>query len=280
VRSFFYLTRFLTATPTPGTPGAPAPAPAPPAVSPARTEQRASDLTTRMIAEYGSTDAALRAMSLRALAAEDEREAARRERDAGKLPDGAKVITKEEVAALAKLQVYGTPDEIEKKLKRGAELETEMATTKVKASAREAATAAGLDPEAFEQYALDKKLPIEMRDTVVTTNGKRATVKLPYVRKPEDDKAPWTLATEYVATLPAFEQRALKATPGSTSASAAPAATSPAATTAYPPQARTPPTAGDGDAVDAFIKQRDARNAARHNPLFPVQPTPAPVQQQ
>jgi hypothetical protein len=263
----------------PGTAGAPAapPAtatataitqPAPPAVPPAA---RANDLVTRMVAEHGSIDNAVRVLALRAITAEDTAATLSGQVAALKLPEGARVLTKAEADAWTPVLTL-KPEEVVAGLKERDTLKAKDEQRTLGEQARMAAPLAALDPEAFEAYVRDKKLPIEMRDTQVNERGKTITKKMPFTRTPNDDKAAWQPLDQYVGTLPAFEQRALKAT---TAAGTAPATPAPASATATWPASRaSAPPAPAGAPVDEFITRRDADNAKRRNPLFPAAPVP------
>jgi hypothetical protein len=221
--------------------------PAPPAVPPASPERRADDFTTRMIAEHGTVENALRAVSMRYFAASDAQATAERAAAElrAKLPDGSLVLPKAEAESFAKLQALGTPAEIEAKVKKAGELEAAVATTTAKEQARAAALAGQVDPDAFVDYALRTKLPIELRDMAVVENGKTVTRKVPYVRNPADDKAAFVPLTDYMGTLPAHEQRALKPS-------------GPALVTGveYPAQRPTSPTGTTVHPADEYLSRR------------------------
>ncbi|HEV8178555.1 MAG TPA: hypothetical protein VGP44_12830, partial [Gemmatimonadales bacterium] len=190
-----------------------APAQAPPAIAPVTPERRADDFTARMIAEHGTIEHALRATAGRMFAAQDSLATVTGERDTlrAKLPEGAVVLPKAEAETFATLKALGTPAEITAKVKRADELETTVATTSAKEQARAVATAGQLDPEAFVDYALRVKLPMELRDVQTTEHGKTVTKKMPFVRNPADEKAAFVPVSDYVGSLPAHEQRALQA---------------------------------------------------------------------
>lgn len=225
-------------------------APALPAVPPVSPERRADQYLDRLLARHGSAEAALRAMSGELFAAQDAQATAERtiaELRAKVPADGYVVLPKAEAENFAKLKALGTVDEIQTGMKERDSLKGEVGKTKAERAARDAAAAAGLDADAFVAYALRENLPVEMRDTQVTDKGKTTTKKMPFVQKPGDDKAPWVALGEYTGTLPAHDQRALKAV-----------ATAPTPTgTPYIQQA--PSTAGaTSNPLDAYIAQRNA----------------------
>jgi hypothetical protein len=227
-----------------------------------------------MIAQHGSVENALQQTAMRLFAAEDASATAERTITdlRGKLPgDGALVLPKAEAAEYAKvIALKLTPDQIVERVKKAGELEGTVAQTALEKLAREAATAAGLDPEAFAAHAAAKGLHIELKDTPVIEKGKTVTKKLPHVRPAADDKALLVALSEYTSKLPAYDQRALTAT-GAPGAPAAPAGTP------WPGgQQPSTPAASTGDRVGDYMAKLAERGKARPNPLIPRQaPQPA-----
>lgn len=242
--------------------------PALPAVPPASPERRADDFTTRMIAEHGSIENALRATATRMFAAQDSLATVTGERDtlSRRLPEGSVVLPKAEAESFAKLQALGTPAEIEAKVKKAGELEGTVAATALEKLAKDAAAAAQFDPDAFAAHAAAKGLYIELKDTPVIEAGKTVTKKVPHVRPAANAAAPLVPLTDYAGTLPAFEQRALKAT-----APVAPVGPE------YPAQRPTQDSPSTGDKVGDFLAKRNAAARSKPNPLFPARPATQPV---
>lgn len=234
--------------------------PAKPAVPP---ERKVDDFTTRMIAQHGTIESALRATAMRLFTAEDSVSGltAAVDQYKAKLPDGSIVLTKEAAAGWTKLQdLKLTPDQIIERVQKYPTLESSIAERDAEQLYRQAAPLAGLDPDAFADHAKTKKLHVELRDATVKENGKDVTKKLPHVRPAADDKAPLVLATEYVGTLAAHEQRALK--PGGPT-------TTTTTATPYPESRPTPAGGASGDAVKDFIARRNQTAESRPNPFAP-----------
>ena len=223
------------------------PAAAPPAVPPVSAERKADDFTTRMIAQHGTVENALRATAMRLFTAEDSAAGLTSQVDQykAKLPEGAIVLTKEAAAGWAKLQdLKLTPDQIIERVSKYPTLESSIAERDAEQLHRKAAPLAGLDPDAFADHAKTKKLHVELKPVTVVENGKSVTKEVPHVRPAADDKAPLVAASEYVGKLPAHEQRSLK--PG-------PAATTPVGTP-YP-ESRPTQTSESGKAdVQSLLK--------------------------
>lgn len=240
----------------------------PPAVPPVSPERKADALTLQLLAQHNTPEAAIRHLVLQSITT-DQTVADLRAQVTSlteKAPKaGDLVIPKAEATEYLKVTALGLkPDEIVAKVKRAGELEATVAKGETDKTARAVAVAGGYDPDAFADYALRTGLPMELRDSQVREGGKTVTKKVPYVRKPGDDKAPFVPASEYVASLPAHEQRALAATQ--------------AAPTGVPHPAQTvEPLAPDpsGSSLDQFRRQVAADRAARPNPLVPRAPAPA-----
>lgn len=80
-----------------------------------------------------------------------QREELRQARESAvQVPDGGRVIGKEDAERLDALTALGTPDEVQAKLKAADESAGELATLKRRAAVRAAAEAAGYRPEVLE----------------------------------------------------------------------------------------------------------------------------------
>lgn len=192
-------------------PAAPA-APAQPAVPPAR---QLDDLTTRLIAQHGSVENALRQLVTQSITTDTTIADLRREVAdfKAKLPDGSIVLPKTEAENYAKVVALKlTPDEIVTGLKERDALKGETSKHALEKLARESAATAGLDPDAFAAHAQTQGLHIELKDVTVVEKGKSVVKKVPHVRPAADDKAALVPLSDYTTTLPAYDQRALKAT--------------------------------------------------------------------
>lgn len=240
----------------------------PPATPPVRTD----DLITRLIAQHGSAENAMRHLVTASVATEQELTTLRAQVHdyRTRLPEGSVILPKAEAENMAKLKALGTVDEIVAGMKERDTLKGTVTTATLTEQYRAAAAAAQVDADALADYGLRVKLPIEMRDATVKVGSKTTTTKVPFTRNPADEKAAWVPVADYIGTLPAFEQRALRLTATS------PATGASATSQPYPQQGPTPTgKAATGDAVADFIAERDRRNANVRSPLFPSSPTPA-----
>lgn len=233
-------------------PDAPA-APAPPAVPPVTPERRADDFTTRMIAQHGTLDNAMRATATRMFEAEDRVAAVSAERDAfkAKVPgEGDLVIPKAEAKEFKKVVDLGmTPDDIVAAVKERDALKGKDSARTLADQGREAGTAHGFDPEATAAMVQAKGLHVEAKDVQTVEKGKTVTKKIYHVRPSADANAPLVPLTDFAAKLPAFEQRALKPT------AAAPTPTG----TEWPVHRPAAPEATDGKSiVDSYISKANA----------------------
>lgn len=269
-----FATRFLF--PPHLSPDAPATAAAPalPAVPPATPERRRQSLVDRLLSRHGDSEAALASLSTTNIAQEDTIDTLRRENDEfrRKLPDGAVVITAAEAKSLEKLRALGTVDEVVKGHEELLALRTEKTDRETKDAAKGMAKAAGLDEEAFAAHFSDKKLKGEVRNVETMEQGKKVTKGILHIQAGE--KEPWKSVTDYMATLPAHEQRAL--TPvAPQSSGAAPASTG------VPFPVGGQHEVATGDPVGAYMTRRNAASAAKPNPILgprpqqPQQPAPA-----
>lgn len=203
----------------------------------------------RYIARYGSAEAAVSVLLQELDAAE---RTATGHADAldklqKQLPGADKVVLpKAEADELAKYRALNlAPEKITEALTERDTLKGTVSTISAKQQARAAAVAGGVDPDAFEDYALRTKLPIELRDMAVVEHGKTVTKKATFVRNPADDKAAFVPLSDYVGTLPAHEQRALK-----------PSAQSTPTGIEYPAQRPTSPTGSPMHPADDYLSRR------------------------
>lgn len=233
-------------------PDAPA-APAPPAIPPVTTEQKVNALTAQLLATHGTVENALRSLVLQSATTEQTIATLTAERDdlRAKLPKaGDVVIPKAEAVEYAKVAALNLkPDELVAKVKQADELQRKDSTRTLTDQARDAASAAGLDPEAFAALAQAKGLHIEMKDLQVLEKGKTVTKKVPHVRPAADDKAALVPVADYTKTLPAFEQRALQATV---------APTTPVGSPWIPGQVPTPGSPVNSNATENYLNKRFA----------------------
>jgi hypothetical protein len=217
-----------------------------------RPKSRVSSADT-FIARYGTAEAAVAVLLQDLDAAQRTAEAhARALEENKKLVPGADkvVLAKADADELAKYRALNlVPEKITEALTERDTLKGTVAQSALERLAREAATASGLDPEAFAAHAAAKGLHIELRDTPVVEHGKTVTKKLPHVRPAADDKAQLVALSEYTSKLPAYDQRALQAVAGT------PAPTG----TAWPSgQQPTPITGSPSGAVNTYLDKRFA----------------------
>lgn len=233
------------------------PVPAPPAIPPTPPVDA---LTTRLIAQHGTVEHALRALVTASITTEQQIATVTRERDdlRAKLPEGAVVLTKEAAANWQKLQdLKLTPDQIADAVKKLPEVEGRLTRHDREKEYRAVATAAGVDPDAFVEHAFRVNLATELRDITVTENGKQLVKKVPFVKVATDEKAQPAPFTGYMANLQPFEQRALKATTAA-----------PVGVPAHS-QHSTATVSSTGDKTADFIAERNQRAAGRPNPFAP-----------
>ncbi len=245
---------------------------APPAVPPPNPERRADDFTTRMIAQHGTVEHALRAVALRLFTAEDAAAGLTAQVDQYKarLPEGAVVLLKAEAEKVATLKALGTVEAIVAGMKERDTLRSTVTAAEQDTAFRALATAAQVDPEAFVALARAKGWVGELRDGPVVEHGKTVTKKIPHVRPASDEKAPFQPVGEVVKALAPHEQRALALAPTG--------AHSPGPTP-HPAERPTPTTgtpSGD-DEAGHFMAQAQAARDARPNPMIPRPVPPAPL---
>lgn len=250
-------------------PAAPAPPPAP-AQSPAA---RVNALVERAIQRHGSAEIALSVAMAQTVTLEDQSLADRQTiaelRD--KVPDPAKVTVMpkadaDRLAALGSLNL--TPEQVTALVKENGDLKGKVATHDITDRARKGAPSMGYDPDATASLIATKQLHSELREVEVeiTTNGKKEKVKQQhlFVRPAADDKAPLQSLADFAKTLPAFEQRALAATP--TQPATATAAPGPSWPTQQPsPAGGTPPA----DPVAAHIQKQAELSRQKPHPFIP-----------
>lgn len=237
--------------------------PARPAVPPANPQQRASSLADRLIARHGTAEAALSFLATQNITLEDTIDGLRRENGdlKGRVPgEGAMVLDKAAAANWTKLQdLKLTPDQLVAAVGERDTLKTERAAADRRKAYRDAAPAAGLDPDAFEAIGMREELTVEMRGVDVTEHGKTVKRQMPFI-KTKGDKATFQSASDYLASLPAHDQRALKP-------SGAPVPPTGAVT--YVRQSPAPSNDKVADPVTAFAQRRNQTDAAKPHPLLP-----------
>lgn len=183
-----------------------------------------------------------------------------------KVPDPEKmvVLPKERAELLNKYETLKlTPEQVTAAVAERDTLKGTVSTHSIEKLSREGAPAIGFDPDATADLVASKGLHLELREVEVEVekNGKKEKVKQrhPFVRPAADDKAQLVPLTEYAKTLPAFEQRALKAAP-----------TTPQTSTGIPyVEQRPAATTGSGDAVGEFLTTRNQRAQNRPTPFAP-----------
>jgi hypothetical protein len=268
-----FATRLLF--PPPCSPDAPAgeAAPARPAVAPATVDRRAQSLTDRLIARHGDVISALASLATTNITQEDTIDTLTRANAdyKAKLPEGSVVIPAAEAKNFDKLRALGSVDDIVKGWSEYQTLKTEKTDRETREAAKTLAKAAGADEEAFAEHYTGKGLKGEVRNVETVESGKKVTKAVLYVQPGE--KEPYVSWPDYVAKLPAYEQRAL--TPGAPTAPTTPGSTG----VAFPAPGVSPApgTAGE-DPVSRYMAQRNAQ-PSRPNPILgprPQQPaTPA-----
>lgn len=230
---------------------------APPAIPPVTSERRADDFTARMIAEHGTVENALRAVATRMFAVQDSLATVTSERDTarGQLPKaGDLMLPKAEAAEYAKVVALNLkPDEIVAKVKQADDLQRKDSTRTLADTAKEAGKDHGYDQDGLAAMATAKGLHLEPKDVLVSENGKAITKKVWHVRPASDAAAQLVPVTDYVAKLPAFEQRALAATPV--------APVTPVGSPWVPGQVPTPAGGNPNDFTGAYIARRNAPKA-------------------
>jgi hypothetical protein len=224
------------------------------------------------IARYGSAEAAV-AVLLQELDASNrtaEGHARVIEEQKKQIPGADKVVLEkkdaDELTAFRALKL--APEKITEVISERDTLKGTVAAAALAVQAREGASAAGLDPDGWAAHVARAGLVQEMRDVQVVDKGKTVTKKVPHVRPGNDEKAPFVPASDYVAKLPAYEQRALSAT-----------AVAPTPTTTaqpYPNQQPTPASGSAGDKAGEFLNQFNERGKAKPNPLI-HRPAPQPA---
>lgn len=182
--------------------------------------QRVNKLAAKLIAQYGSEEAALTALARENVVLTDDLATA--QTTIGQLrskvpnPEKEVVLPKERVDVFNKFEALKiTPEDVTKLQQRNGELEGTVRVHGIKALADKGAPVLGFDPEATVDLVTGKQLHIELRkqEREVEKNGKKekVTLEVPFVRPAADDKVQLVPLDEFAKTLPAFEQRALKA---------------------------------------------------------------------
>lgn len=251
-------------------------APARPAVPPVSAERRQQSLVDRLIARHGDANAALAYLATVNITQEDTIERLSRENKdyAERLPEGSVVISAAEAKNLAKLKALGTVDEIVSGMTEFKTLKAEKAEAEAKGAAKNLAKIAGADEDAFAEHYTGKKLKGEVRNVETVEHGKKVTKGMLYVQAGANE--PYVAWSDYLAKLPAHEQRAL--TPSS---QPAPVGGPPASSgVAYPVTPAAAPVGGGDPVADYMNRRNTQRAAASRNPLrpqAPQHPTPAPA---
>lgn len=169
-----------------------------------------------------------------------------------KLPDGARVLTAEEVADYDAYAKMGKPDQLTQK-EEVEKLQGELDQVSRERVALKAAGILGYEPVVLTDLVKDKGLHVEVKDE--TVDGKPAQTV--YVRSATDDKAALEKMDKYVTEkLPAYLP-ALKPTKGVT----------------FPAQGAAEGSNGASSAVDKFLEQRNQVASSRPNPLTPQKAT-------
>jgi len=201
--------------------------------------RRQNTLVDALIRRHGSPEAALASLAATNVTLEDENTRLEREvrQQRDKIPDPEKVVVlpKDRVEKLNQFEALKlTAEQVAALQKENGDLKAKVQAHAVTDLAREGAPHVGFDPEATASFVTTRGLHLELRDVEVEVEkaGKKEKVKQrhPYVRPAADERAQLQPLAEYAKTLPAFEQRALKA-------AAAPNAGTPTPTgTPYPEQ--------------------------------------------
>lgn len=225
---------------------------------------KVSSMVERLVSRHGSAEAALAIVSSQLIAYEDKATA-----DATEIADLRKKVPADGTVVLSPDQrkqwdafqtLKLTPEQVAEIAKERDTLKGTLSDRDREALARQAATAAGFDPDALVDLARTKGLHIEIRDGTVKENGKDVAKKIPHVRPAADEKAPLVTLTEYAGKLAQHEQRMLKPT----------GATQQQTGTPWPTQNPSPPGGtATGDKVGEFIAQRNTSAAAKPSPFAP-----------
>jgi hypothetical protein len=182
--------------------------------------QRINKLAAKLIAQYGSEEGAITALARENLVLTDDLATAQttigQMRSKLPNPDKEVVLPKERVDVFNKFEALKiSPEDVTKLQQRTRELEGTVHVNHVKELAGKGAPAIGFDPEATVDLVTGKQLHVELREIEreIEKGGKKEKVKLsvPFVRPAADEKAQLVPLDEFAKTLPAFEQRALKA---------------------------------------------------------------------
>lgn len=182
---------------------------------------RTNKVAARFIALHGSEEAAIAALARENVTLTDDltTERTRVAELKGKVPDPEKevVLPKARVETFNRFEALKvTPEDVAKLQTENKELKGTVHVHGVEKMAAKAAPVFGFDPEATVDLVTGKGLHAELKkqEREVEKGGKKVKeqVDVLMVRPAADEKAQLVPLDEYAKTLPAFEQRALKAT--------------------------------------------------------------------
>jgi hypothetical protein len=201
-------------------------------------------------------------------------------------PDGAVVLTGDDakgytaiVEALKTRSDKLTLDKVPARLTRADELEVKLVGSEHKATVTTAAQSSKFNSDVLAGLVDDPRNPLalELRDMTVQEGAKQTTVKVPYVRKANDEKAAWEKLSDFAERewkpwLPALKNVSTAQGASGTSGSGGGTGTthggggSDSVFTPFPEQ--TGSSQGGGtDTVSKFIASQREQNTARNNPL-------------
>lgn len=102
-----------------------------------------------------------------------------------RVPEGAVVLSGDELTAYQSYQALGTPDELKTAKQKLAEAETELFTERRNVRLRDAATITGFDPEVLDSLARTADgtlIDFELIEAEVERDGKRVKERVPHVK--------------------------------------------------------------------------------------------------
>lgn len=244
----------------------------------------------KLIARYGSADAALKALGkdnakyrkklrgvrdgehvtvesselrdqLRDLEEENKDMARRLEG----IPPGAVILTGEDAKAWPAFKALNlTPEKVQEAVKQRDELQGQLSARDRDAAISEFAKKNGLNETVLADQVRLRNLHVEMKEVTVTDkDGKTETRKVPHVRPAADDKAALEPITAYIER-DLKEYPGLRTQGGSGSGSGT---TGGAQGVPYPEQKSGASGGTAGSTIDKHIREQNERAAARPNPL-------------
>lgn len=245
---------------------------------PPSKEKGGQSIADRLVARYGSAEAALARLAEENYEYREEKRTLKEQLDQAtkKLPaDGAIVLTGDDAKAFTAFQALNIPlAKVGDVVKERDAAKAQIAERDREAVVREAATLAGFTkPNVLAELAKTKNLHVEIREIDVEKDGKTEKRKVPHVRPADKTDAPLEALDsfakrELVDFLPALTAPA-EGGSGTTHGSTGTAGSSSGAITPFATQ----PASGSapkGDAVDRFLAAQQDRATKASSPLLPA----------